>query len=297
MSPVVTGLLEWKQVSLSPFHRRELDPFRVSVDLLAFITQLTTQFCSSYSLCEQGEDFVALASLSDLGWGHGASHSGCVIWTSYSTSLDGGAKAQQVKVLHRAQGSVIKFYLPIRTWLTHHPFTQMQRSCLRWCVGTCTLPSGRCPDPCLWGTHAPESQLCSRDLWGHGFVPPSLLRWPGWKGKRFSQQECVQQVFIEHLVCAMCGIEDLLQVDGDKVRKPNSLKQDFLFYKCDIYSHNILKACSVWDFESRGNPAMGMTRAEFPPAPAHTPVGVGMNAHTCSHLWRWAHLLTPGVQG
>ena len=187
--------------------------------------QLTTQFCSSYSLCEQGRRLCCSGLC--LTWGGGMGHlnsTSCVIWTSYSTSLDGGAKAQQVKVLHRAQGSVIKFYLPIRTWLTHHPFTQIRD---RACGG-------------VWG-HAPsqvdaaqthvfgEPMLLSRSSvlgtsgdMGCASVTPQVARLEG----RILAARIVQQVFIEHLVC---GIEDLLQVDGDQVRKPNSLKQDFLF--------------------------------------------------------------------
>ena len=74
-----------------------------------------------------------------LTWGGGVGHlnsTSCVIWTSYSTSLDGGAEAQQVKGLLGAHCSVIKFYLPIRTWLTHHPFTQIHHHACEWCVGT-----------------------------------------------------------------------------------------------------------------------------------------------------------------
>ena len=59
---------------------------------------------------------------------------------------------------------------------------------------------------------------------GCAAVTPQVARLEG----RILAARIVQQVFIEHLVCAMCGIDDLLQVDGDKVRKPTLLKQDFL---------------------------------------------------------------------
>lgn len=72
----------------------------------------------------------ALASIWP-GRGRGASRvASCVIWTSRSTSLDHRVGALQVEGCAPSPSLQIKFYLPRRTWLPRHAFTQ---TCVRVC--------------------------------------------------------------------------------------------------------------------------------------------------------------------
>lgn len=190
----------------------------------------------------------ALASIWP-GRGRGASRvASCVIWTSRSTSLDHRVGALQVEGCAPSPSLQIKFYLPIRTWLPRHAFTQ---TCVRVCGWpTCGQERARSsvdtltnhclgPGPGASGTKAQvlvggDPALPSHSPW---FSWAAQLGWPGWRGE-FLQSSRV--------LCAQGS--GLLQVgEGAKVTDEFiSLRAIFIPAMCCL-----LAVSGVWEAEDK----------------------------------------------